>query len=171
MPLIVVAPFLLPGQEEIAFELPEWLWGDDRLVKVTVFADGYPANPFWLRLPANKSNMKRVFLFLIFALVLSATCLAQTGQTQDAPLDSKRVGFAPTVVRHANLAAQDVTTWSGLPGQATVTTGVKAPDGTTTAATLSIVSPNTGGKLVYSARIRCKSATGCFSVFGSERFL
>ena len=95
--------------------------------------------------------MKRVFLFLILLLALSATCLAQTGQTQDAPLDSKRVGFAPTVVRHANLAAQDVTTWSGLPGQATVATGVKAPDGTTTAATLSIVSPNTGGKLVYSA--------------------
>ena len=54
VPLIVVAPFLLPGQEEIAFELPEWLRGDDRLVKVTIFADGAQANPFWLRLPATQ---------------------------------------------------------------------------------------------------------------------
>ena len=56
VPLISVTPFFLPGQEEIAFELPAWLWGEDRLVKVTIFADGLPANPFWLRLPSGSGN-------------------------------------------------------------------------------------------------------------------
>ena len=108
--------------------------------------------------------MKRIISLLLLFLALSSTCLAQDGRTQDAPLDNKRIGFAPTVVRYANLAAQDVTTWSGLPGLATVTTGVKAPDGTTTAAMLLITSPITGGRVVYSAQRALRA--GDWLVFG-----
>lgn len=110
--------------------------------------------------------MKRIFSIL-FLFLLAASVVAQDrpGQTQDAALDGKRIGFAPTVVRYANLAAQDVSTWSGLPGQATVTTGVKAPDSTNTAATLSIVSPITGGKFVYNAGRTLK--VGDWLVFGT----
>jgi hypothetical protein len=97
--------------------------------------------------------MKRLILFLSFVIALCSVCAAQdkAGQTQDAPLDSKRIGFAPTAARFANLASQDTSGWSGLPGQATVTTGVKAPDGTTAAATLSVGSPVIGGRFVYSS--------------------
>jgi hypothetical protein len=56
VPLIVVARGLFPEQDEVAFELPEWLWGADRLVEVRILADGKPANPFWLHLPS-------IFLF------------------------------------------------------------------------------------------------------------
>jgi len=59
VPLIGVFPFFLPGQEEVAFELPEWLWGEDRLVEVKIVADGQSANPFWLRLPsASDANQQ-----------------------------------------------------------------------------------------------------------------
>lgn len=94
------------------------------------------------------------FLSLTLAVVLCLPVVAQnprTGQSQDKPLDSKRTGFAPTAVRFANLAAQDVTTWGALSGNATVTTGVTAPDGTTGAATLSITSPPEGYRRVYNS--------------------
>lgn len=45
--------------------------------------------------------------------------------------------FGPVATRFPNLAAQDVSTWSGKIGSATVTTGQTAPDGTTNAAKLS----------------------------------
>lgn len=60
--------------------------------------------------------------------------------------DSSRRSFGPIAVRTANLAAQDTSTWSGLSGSGTVTTGRPAPDGTTAAAKIA-----GGGKTVYSA--------------------
>ncbi|MEP7337068.1 MAG: glycosyl hydrolase family 28-related protein [Acidobacteriota bacterium] len=87
--------------------------------------------------------MKR-FLVLILCALMATNSVAQ-----DKPLDSKRTGFAPSVVRFTNLAPQDVTTWASLSGAANVTTGVSAPDGTTDAAKLSIVSPTTGYKRLY----------------------
>lgn len=89
-------------------------------------------------------------LFLALLLTVPAYPQDRQGRTQDKPLDSKRTGFAPAVTRYENLAPQDVTTWSALTGQATVTTGTTAPDGTTGAATLSITSPPDGYRRLYS---------------------
>ena len=54
VPLVSVTPFFLPGQEEIAFELPEQLQGEERLVRVWIIADDLPANPFWLKLAKSQ---------------------------------------------------------------------------------------------------------------------
>jgi len=95
--------------------------------------------------------MMRFLSILILILACGSAYAQRPGQTQDAPIDSKRIGFAPVVAPFANLAAQDASTWSTLPGQAIVTTGIKAPDATTGAASLSTNSPITAGRFVYSA--------------------
>ncbi len=71
--------------------------------------------------------------------------------------EAYRRNFAPTIVRHQNLAPQDTSTWSGKPsfGTPTLTTGKVAPDGTTTAVELSAVGQADGyhGKtLLYQAQ-------------------
>jgi uncharacterized protein (TIGR03437 family) len=50
VPVAGVSPFALPGEDYVAFELPEWLWGAGGLVKVVIVADGELSNPVWLRL-------------------------------------------------------------------------------------------------------------------------
>jgi hypothetical protein len=56
--------------------------------------------------------------------------------------DAVRRAFAPAVVRFIQRAPHDTSTWSGLSGSCTVTTGRTAPDGTTNAAELSGASGN-----------------------------
>ena len=52
VPLIGVSPGILFEQDDVTFELPDWLWGGDRLVKVSIVAGFARSNPFWLRLPS-----------------------------------------------------------------------------------------------------------------------
>jgi hypothetical protein len=54
--------------------------------------------------------------------------------------EGHRRSFHPAVARYANNVWQDETTWSGLTGSATVTTGQAAPDGTTRAGLLTSAS-------------------------------
>lgn len=70
------------------------------------------------------------------------------GQQREV-LTQQRTGFAPSLVRYANLAPQDVTEWSAAAGTATITTGISAPDSTTDAASLSTVAPPTNYRRIY----------------------
>lgn len=88
-------------------------------------------------------------LFLAFALCLPVCAQDPPGRQQDKPIDARRTGFAPASVRFENLAPQNVATWGSLPGNATVSTGVTALDGTTGAASLSITSPPDGYRRLY----------------------
>ncbi len=92
---------------------------------------------------------KVLSIFLCALLVAPITAQDQPRKSQNKALDSKRTEFAPAVVRFPNLASQDATTWSTLPGLATVVTGALAPDGTTGAAKLSTSLPAEGGKRIH----------------------
>lgn len=59
VPLAGVTPFVLPGEEYVGFELPESLWGTDRLVKVVIVADGDNSNPVWLRLASSLAEARQ----------------------------------------------------------------------------------------------------------------
>ena len=91
-----------------------------------------------------------VLIWLCSSLIVYSQGNPQ-GKSQDAPLDGSRTGFAPTASRFTNLVPQDVTSWASLPGQAIVTTGLLAPDGTTAAAQLSTVWPPVTYKRLYGA--------------------
>ena len=92
---------------------------------------------------------KVLSIFLCALLVAPIAAQDQPRKSQNKALDSKRAEFAPAVVRFPNLASQDATTWSTLPGLATVVTGALAPDGTNGAAKLSTSLPTEGGKRLH----------------------
>lgn len=61
--------------------------------------------------------------------------------TIDSALVNRGASLSPSIIPFASLNVnQDCSAWSGLSGSAVVTTGVMAPDGSTTAATLSSAS-------------------------------
>ncbi len=95
--------------------------------------------------------MKRTRCFTLLLCVLLARPAVAQDRTQERPLDSRRTGFAPAVVRFPNLAPQDAKEWASLFGPATVTTGIAAPDGTSEAAILSIAGTPTGFKRLHGA--------------------
>jgi len=70
---------------------------------------------------------------------------------QKERITSQRTAFAPALVRYANLAPQTASAWSSASGTATITTGISAPDSTTSAATLSTTSPPSNYRRIYSA--------------------
>jgi len=75
-----------------------------------------------------------------FGALQSHYTLLRNGKV-NAELPNVASHMSPSVVPYASLNInQEVTTWSGLTGSATVTTGVIAPDGTATAATLTSAS-------------------------------
>jgi hypothetical protein len=68
--------------------------------------------------------------------------------------DAARRVFSPGVAQAANLAPQDVSTWAAKSGEGTVTvtTGKRAPDGSTRAAELSTASGNSSKEIYRAAK-------------------